>query len=227
MKPRQVDGVVLVAALLVMVLMSALGAGLILITSSETMIAANFRSSQEARHAADAAVERAMSDVAVAADWNQLLDGAVRSSFVDGPPSGTRTLPDGSILDLSQIENLANCHKTTMCSSAEMDAVTVDRPWGANNPRWQLYAYGRLKDVLPNTAVDSPYYGIVLVGDDPSENDNDPRHDGGAGNPGAGVLALRAQVTGPRSAHKMVELTLARTSRGGIRVLSWRLAPSS
>ena len=168
-----------------------------------------------------------MSDVAAAADWNQLLDGAVRSSFVDGPPSGTRTLPDGSILDLSQVVSLANCHKTTMCSSAEMDAVMVDRPWGANNPRWQPYAYGRLKDVLPDTSADSPYYGIVLVGDDPSENDNDPRHDGGAGNPGEGVLALRAQVIGPRSARKIVELTLARTSRGGVRVLSWRLAPSS
>ena len=227
MNPRQADGVVLVAALLVMVLMGALGAGLILITSSEAMIAANFRDSQEALHAADAAAERAMSDVAAVADWSQLLDGAVRSSFVDGPPSGTRTLPDGSILDLLQVVSLANCHKTTMCSSAEMDAATVDRPWGANNPQWQLYAYGRLEDVLPNTFVDSPYYAVVLVADDPSENDNDPRRDGGAGNPGAGIVALRAQVFGPRSAHKMVELTLARTSRGGIRVLSWRLAPSS
>jgi hypothetical protein len=223
MDHRQADGMVLVVALLAMLLMSALGAGLILITSLETIVAANFRNNREAVHAVDAAAERALTDVALVADFDQLLNGSARSSFVDGLPSGPRMLPDGSIVDLSQVVNLASCHKTTTCSSAEMDAVTVDRPWGANNPRWQLYAYGRLKDVLPNGAVDSPYYAVVLVGDDPSENDGDPRHDGaGPGNPGAGVLALRAEVFGSRSAHKVVELTIARTSRGGIRALSWR-----
>ena len=52
------SGIALVVALMTMVLMMALGAALVLITSSETMIAANFRVSQEAFYAADAVFER-------------------------------------------------------------------------------------------------------------------------------------------------------------------------
>ncbi|MBI3490546.1 MAG: hypothetical protein HY047_01920 [Acidobacteria bacterium] len=130
-------------------------------------------------------------------------------------------LDDGSVLDLAQTVNMANCHKVTPCSEAEMNAATDARPWGANNPRWTLFAYGRLRDLLPAGAIDSPFYVIVLVGDDPAENDSDPTKDGVAGNPGAGVLALRAEAFGPGGTHKVVELTVARAD-GAIRALSWR-----
>ena len=212
----------LVAALMAMLLMSALGAALILITSSETMIAASFRNSQGALHAADAAVERALAEVAEVGDWDQLLNGTIHSSFVDGPAFGTRMVSDVAV-DPSQLVTLANCRKTTRCSGAEMDAVTLDRPWGGNNPRWQLYAYGELRNAVPDSTVDSPFYVVVLVGDDPSETDNDPSDDGGGEhNPGAGVLLLRAQAFGPRSAHTTIELTAARTAGGRLRMLSWR-----
>ena len=216
-------GIVLVVTLLVMLMMSALGAALVLITSSETMIAANFRNSREALHAAEAAAERAMSDLGSVADWSQVLNGGVRSTFVDGLSTGTRALQDGTTLDLAQVSNQANCHRSTTCSGADMDAVTAERPWGANNPRWQMYAYGPLTDLLPRPAVDSPYYAVVLVGDDSSENDNDPLRDGASqANPGSGVVALRAQAFGPRGARKIIDLTIARAAHGAIRVLSWR-----
>jgi hypothetical protein len=130
----------------------------------------------------------------------------------------------GLAVDLSQLVTLANCRKPTACSGAEMDAVTDDRPWGVNNPRWQLYAYGELRTVVPDPTMDSPFYVVVFVGDDPSENDNDPLDDGGGeNNPGAGVLVLRAQAFGPRSAHKTIELTIARAAAGGpVRMVSWR-----
>jgi len=67
----------------------------------------------------------------------------------DGPPSGTRTLPDGSTIDLTQALNVANCDHVAPCTAAEMDANTGMRPWASNNPRWQLYAYGKLTDMLP------------------------------------------------------------------------------
>ena len=223
MSDRAQDGIVLVVTLLVMLMMSALGIALVVLTSSDTMIAANFRNSREALHAAEAAAERAMSDLGSVADWNQVLNGSARSAFVDGSSTGTRTLPDGSRLDLSEAVNQANCHKATTCSDAEMDAATADRPWGANNPRWQLYAHGPLTSLLPSAAIDSTYYAVVLVGDDSSENDNDPRNDGaGPANPGSGIVALRAQAFGPRGTHKTVDLTIARATQGGIRVLSWR-----
>ena len=212
----------LVAAMMVMLLMSALGAALILITSSETMIAANFRNSQEALYAADAAADHVLAEVVAVADWDQLLNGSIQSTFVDGPPHGTRMV-NGAPVDLSQLVTLANCRKTTRCSSAEMDAVTAERPWGANNPRWQLYAYGEVKNAVPDATVDSPYYVVVLVGDDPSETDNDPSNDGGGpNNAGADVLLLRAQAFGPRSAHETIEMAIARTAGGRVRLLSWR-----
>ena len=114
--------------------------------------------------------------------------------FVDGPPSGVRTLADGSLLDLGQLVNMTNCRKVTACSASDLTANTAQRPWGANNPVWRLYAYGPLSSLLAAGMVDSNFYVVVMVADDPSENDDDPLHDGVAPtNPGAGVLSLRAE----------------------------------
>src|SRR4029077_16732021 len=56
------------------------------------------------------------------------------------------------------------------------------------------------------------YYAVVMVADDPSENDGNPLQDGvSQTNPGMGVIAMRAEAFGPRGAHKIVELTVART----------------
>lgn len=222
MAARGTDGIVLVAALLLMLLLSALGAAFALISSSETLIAANFRDMQEAQYAADAAAERALVDVAAAGDWTLLLNGTVQSTFTDGVPSGTRTVPGGTTIDLTQIVNKDNCHKVTSCSRAEMDASTADRPRGANNPRWQLFAYGRIRDVLSIGTIDSACYTVVLVGDDAGETDGDPQRDSSPPDPGAGMLALRAHAFGPRNSHRIIELTAARTADGHVRVLSWR-----
>jgi hypothetical protein len=214
----------IVVALMATLLMSALGAALALTTSSELFVAANFVYAQEGLYAADAALERAMDDLTSVPEWNPLLDGSTRSAFIDGPPGGIRTLADGSLLDLEKTVNMLNCRKATPCSLSNLVATTTDRPWGANNPVWRLFAYGPLSSLLPAHAIDSPFYVIVLVADDPSENDNDPFHDGDMEtNPGTGVLALRAEAFGPRRAHQIVEMTvIRRREQNGIRVLSWR-----
>ena len=119
--------------------------------------------------------------------------------------------------------NLANCGRRDPCSVGEMNQITSARPWGANNPRWSLYAYGWLSNVLEETTTMSPYYVVALVADDPSENDGDPMRDGAPSeNPGAGILAVRAEAFGPRSAHKAVELTVRKGGSGLFQVLSWR-----
>ena len=92
-----------------------------------------------------------------------------------------RALADGSTIDLGEQVNLANCQKAAACSAAEMNAVTADRPWGANNPRWTLLAYAPLSALLPDTSLGPPAYVIVLVGDDPSEIDEDPSRDAAPG----------------------------------------------
>ena len=216
------DGVVIVVVLCVILLLSALVAALTSVTASELLIAANFRNNMEASYAAAAAADRALIDLASMPDWGQALTGTTRSAFVDGAPSGTRMLPDGNVIDLSQVSNLANCRKPAQCSDGDMNLITVERPRGANNPRWQLFAYGPLANTKTGVLSDSSFYAIVLVGDDPSEIDDNPLVDATQGNPGAGMLALRSEAFGPRSAHKVVELTVGRTAAGRLRVLSWR-----
>lgn len=216
----------IILALMATLLMSALGAALVLTTSSEALIAANFRNAQEGIYAADAALGRAMDDLTSIPEWNAILDGSTQSAFVDGPPSGVRMLADGSVLDLARTVNMMNCRKATPCSAANLTTMTAERPWGANNPVWRLFAYGPLSSLLPAHAIESAFYVVVMVADDPSENDNDPLHDGHTGtNPGTGVLALRAEAFGPRGTHQVVEMTAARPEieGAGPRVLSWRL----
>jgi type IV pilus assembly PilX-like protein len=207
------EGIALVVALMTTTLLLTLGGALVLLSSSETVIAANFRSAHEARYAADAAIERALSDLRREPDFTPILSGDLRSSFVDGAPSGGRTLIDGSTINLGQITNLANCNKASPCSAAELTGTTAERPWGVNNPRWTLYAHGPLADMQNPLSARSSFYIVVLLGDDPSENDGDPMLDGfsaGAPNPGRGIVRVRAEAFGPRNAHAVVEATVSR-----------------
>ena len=214
-------GSALVVALLSLLLLTALGLALTLTTMSETVIANNQRLGQEVANAADAAIERAMQDLLAIPDWNLALSGQEQSSFVDGGPSGTRVLPDGTTVNLTELTNLARCGHTSSCSSSEIttppDTARLERPWAANNPMWQLYAYGPITDLLPSGTVSSPIYVVVLVADDPSETDGDPLTDGNSGaNPGSGVVSLRAEAFGPNGTHRIIEATVARTASSGL-----------
>jgi hypothetical protein len=95
--------------------------------------------------------------------------------------------------------------------------------WGANNPRWRLFARGPLSALLPGSGIGAPYHVAVWVADDPAENDGNPSRDGtNQTNPGSGMIQLRAEAFGPVGAHRSVEATIAR-SGGGARLVSWRL----
>ena len=211
-------GAAMILALLAMLVMSALGAALLVAAATESRIARNFRNSAEAFYAADAAVEYAMGELQSTADWSALLDGTSRSSFADGGPHGRRALADGSAIDLDRLVNIANCGRLTTCPDSAMDAVTQERPWGPNNRRWQLFTWGPLSGVMPG-AIMSSFYVVVLIADDPSECDDNPMVDGGsmvscppgsATNPGAGVVTLRSEAFGPFGSHKTIEVIVAR-----------------
>jgi hypothetical protein len=229
-------GAAVILAMMTIFFLAALGVVVTLTTSTEMIIAGGYRGGEAARYAAEAAAERALADLSQAGDWNAFVGGSMRSTFVDGPPGGVRALPDGTTLDLDAQVNIANCQSSAGCSVAEMNAVTADRPWGLNNPRWRLLAYGPLENLAPDAEVASPYYGVVLVGDDSLENDDDPDRDGtDAANPGSGIIAIRALAFGPRGASRAIELTVARPPSDvqsgsyndrarltGVRILSWR-----
>ena len=223
-------GVALIVALLATLVLSALGVSLLMTTTTETLIAANYRDGVEALHAADAMLERVIPEIATVPGWNTLLaspDGTVSgatSSFGDAALSVS--LVDGRTLDLVKATNLLNCPQvfppvSTRCTAAQMDHSGGERPWGSNNPRWRLYARGRLSTLVPG--LDSPFYVAAWVADDPAETDGDPVRDGdGASNPGAGILQLRAAAFGAGGAQRCVEATIARAGAGA-RIVSWRL----
>jgi len=224
-------GVALLVVLATITFVTAIGTALVMATSTEAAIAGNYRDAEQAAAAADTGFAFAIGELRSVPDWNALLAGSIRSGFLDGTSSGTRTLPGGSDIDLSALLNLANCAKRTACSGADMDRMTSDRPWGANNPRWQLYGHGRLALLIPALAgrpMGERYYVVVMVADDGGENDGEPAVDGVApGNPGAGILAMRVEAFGPRGVHRRIDGTIARPvgageARMGLHILSWR-----
>ena len=82
-------GVALIVAVLAVLLLTVFTLALVLTTSTEVTIAANFLAGEQALHGADAALERAMQDAATLGDWNAILAFHAKSGFVDGPPSGS------------------------------------------------------------------------------------------------------------------------------------------
>ena len=82
-------GIALIVALLATLVLSALGLSLLVMASTETLIAGNYRDGVEALHAADAGARASDPGVAAGADWTAVLaspDGvasAAPSSFGD------------------------------------------------------------------------------------------------------------------------------------------------
>ena len=203
-------GVALILVVLVTSFLSAIGLGLALIVAMDGLATGNLRGSVALRYAADAAIELAARDLATAEDWNLALEGASRSSFVDGPVGGTRAIPGGGVVDLTAATNFLNCGKATPCTDAQMDANSKERPWGPNNARWRLYAYGPFAGIV-QLARPAPCYLAVWVADDSREEDSDPQTDAEPdGAPGHGVVRLRAEAYGPRGARRAVEADLVR-----------------
>jgi len=205
-------GAALVVVIMAMLLLSALGASLVVTSAAEGLIAANAGAGSETFYAASAAFERTLAELRDAPTFTAVLGGAVTSRFGDGPP-GPRVLPDGSRLNLTEAVNLANCQKSTGCSAAELDAPLRDRPWRARNPRWVLFAHGPLvSGAAASTGL--PVYVLTMVADDPAETDGDPWQDGGrvggGVNPGAGILLVRAEAYGRRGTRRIIEGSVVR-----------------
>ena len=227
------EGVALIITLLSTSLMLALVVALLLTTMTEMKIAAGYRQQAVTHYAAEAGLDLVVQTLSAIPDWDGIVSGVSTSTFTDGPPSGIRVLPGGTEIDLTTVTHTMRCGQPA-CRGTDVTAVTSARPWGSNNPVWQLYAYGPLNRMLPAGAIDSHMYLMVWVADDPSENDNDPFRDGGvpAGcdrtrapscvddNPGRGVIAIVARAVGPNAAQHTIEATIRRSDRS--RIVSWR-----
>ena len=222
-------GIALIMVILLTAFLSALGLGLILAVFMDRLAAGNMKGSVAMLFAADAAIEYAARDLAQEPDWDAVLSGARRSSFTDGAAGGVRGIPGGGAIDLTASTNMLNCGKATNCTEPQMNANSRERPWGSNNPRWQLFAFG-LMEGFPQFARPAPCYVAVWIADDGREADDDPRVDAPDEEPGHGIVRVHAEVFGHAGSRRAIEAELARACRGGgvgaclpgIRVQSWQ-----
>jgi hypothetical protein len=198
-------GAALVVVLLLMLLLGVIAAALITLSTTETLISASHRHAQEASHGADAALERALLDLARLPDWSPLLvppPGNVVSGFNDGAvaPVG----PDGRRIDLPSL---------TAIRQRESDAR--DTPmYGADTPQWRLLAHAPIRD-LAASVTDLPVYLVVWVGDDGLDGDGDPARDANQ------RVVLHAVALGGGGTRRSVEAVVERTVEGVVRVRSW------
>ena len=222
---RAERGVALIVVLLVASLVSDAGLGLALVLSIGQLAARNHREAAVLQAAAHAAIELA-ADALVVDDWQGVLGGWLVAPGADGGPAGVREV-DAQAIDLGAETHLLNCRRRDGCSAAERAANTVERPWGPNNPFWQLYLFGPLSSFVP-LRFPTAIYVMVWVADDSRETDGRPDLDGGEA-PGRHVLRARALAIGRGGARRVVDAELVRVClqgrslcEPGIRVQSQR-----
>ncbi|MCX6552792.1 MAG: hypothetical protein NTY02_17625 [Acidobacteria bacterium] len=219
-------GVALVAVLVVMAFVSAVGLGLLLITSIEPLAEANHESALLARYAAEAGLDVAAHELGERSDWDAVLTGVAASGLLD-PAGGMIGLPDGTTVEAAALTNGATCGHPEPCTERELTAFVADRPWGPNNPRWTLFGVLHMARVAPEAP---PSLAVVWMADDPADIDGNawrdtvPAADGSRG-PGACIVAVRVEGFASRAGHRTIVATLARADpecRQGARVVSWR-----
>jgi hypothetical protein len=236
MSSQRSKGIALVATLLAISFFSALGLGLALSSATARMVDGNHAEAVAMLNAAESALELAARDLSNVPDWNRALDGSVRSALVDGAPGGIRTVAPGVVVDLTRLTNELTCGRETGCTDARIRTSTVERPWGANNPRWQLFLHGALEAVRDPRHRHAPYV-VVWLGDDARETDGEPLIDGGGvGDEGRYVIRAHSVAFGAHGGRRAIEAELVRICRPGvggivclprIRVQSWRVVTAS
>ena len=222
-------GIALVLVVLVTTFLSALGLGLMMAVFMDRLATGNMANSVAMLYAAEAGLEIAAGELARLPDWNAVLAGAQRSAFADGAPGGVRDIPGGGTIDLTAATNLLNCGRTTSCTVAQMEASSRERPWGINNPRWSLFAFGAMNR-LSQLQRPAACYLAVWIADDGREQDGDPLSDAEADSDGHGIVRVHAEAYGAAGLRRAVEAELARICPAdetqpclpGIRVQSWQ-----
>jgi hypothetical protein len=200
---RADEGMALVLTLLCVMLLSGAGLSLLLVTDTDRRMSGSQRVDQETRLAAEAGLERAIAELALAPDWGVILAGGAHSSFAQG--TRRPIIATGRSIDLDAL-------------TIEVQAAGFGgSSFGANTPVWRLYGWGAMPALAPAAAVDSRQYLAMWVADDPSETDGMPSSDSN------GELTVRADAFGPLGHRRAVEATIRRAA-SGVRVLAMREA---
>ena len=224
-EPGSDRGVALITVLLVSSFVFVAGVGLALVMMVGQLAARNHREAAALLAAADGGLDLA-ADALVGVDWQAALGGLAVAPQSDGAPSGVRRVA-GSSVDLAAETNRQNCGRTSACSAADLAAISAERPWGVNNPVWQLFLFAPLAG-LGEFRFATDMYVLVWVADDGRETDGRPDLDGGNA-AGRNALRARAMAVGREGGRRVVDAEIVRvcldgrpTCEPGIRVQSQR-----
>jgi hypothetical protein len=182
------EGTALIIALMAMLLLTALAAAVVMVSSTEVKIAGNYNNGQETLYAADAAVERVVQDLLLIPRWNDILAGSVKSALIDGPDTTLKSVSGGTTILLCCAANSVTGQLQALTDTANL--------WDTNNPKWKLFAYAPLKDMLPDVEIDSASYIAVWVADDPADSIDGVNPDGDPLVDSNGTLTLHAKPSG-------------------------------
>jgi hypothetical protein len=201
-------GIAVIIALLLALLLGAIAAALVALTTTETSISLSFRHAQEASHGAEAALERALHDLAALGDWSAALaapPGNVTSTFDDG--EAVPRTPAGRSLDLIRL---------TAERQAESDTRAGPDVFGADRPAWRLFAHAPLGALMTGDGFDLPLYLVVWVADDEWDGDGDPEVDSN------GRILVWASAFGSGGARRSAEASVGRTAGGHLQIAARR-----
>lgn len=220
MRRRRSDaGIALLLVVISLALFLAVAATLVLMASMEIRMAGAERARHAVRGAAEVALERALQELAIAADLNEILAGSVRSGV-----AGADLAPDVAgwgALDLPAL---------TGGLQRESDAANQ---WGADGQVWRLFGYASLDTLLdaagPGTsgasgaggaaagagAAGGAFYTVAWVSDDPADGDGNPSADAN------GRVVVRAEAFGPFRSRRALVATVRREG-GSLELISWR-----
>ena len=181
---------------------------LVTLTTTETLIAASYRHAQEASYGAEAALERALHDLAAIPDWSHAWSRAAGQRHVASTWTRWRRVrPDG---------RRSTWRALTAERQRESDDSDGPAMFGADNPQWRLFAHAADTALclhhLGRTAH-LPLYLVVWVADDESDGDGDPARDA------TGECWFMREAFGVGGARRAVEAGVARSGDGDLRVL--------
>jgi hypothetical protein len=200
------------SATLASVLLMGLGVSIVLMGTTEGVLAAHDRAARALREASLAAVHLAVADLRRQPAWSAPLAAgiapfsaapgrAIEASVTPAAPWG------GAPLDLRRL---------TVDVAAAADT-------GSGDPQvWRLYECGSLPGLVAAIAT-GPVYLAAWVADDPADADGDPLVDSN------GILSVRAAAYGPGNGMAMTAVSVRKTTPAGgsaeVRVLTIRPQP--
>jgi hypothetical protein len=214
-------GLALLIVVISLALFLAVAAALVLMVSMESRMAGAERARHAVRGAAEVALERALQELAIAADLNEILAGSVRSGVAGADLSPE--VGEWGALELPALTDVL-----------QREAAAANQ-WDADGQVWRLFGYAPLDVLLDaagpgasgstsggggasaggGTAVSSAFYTVAWVSDDPADGDGNPSADAN------GRVMVRAEAFGPFRSRQALVATVRRQG-GSLELISWR-----